>query len=183
FDILGHPNVKAFVSHAGLNSLTEATCQGVPVVLLPLFADQDYNGHRVEAYEIGIRLEAATLTSQVMENAVREVLTNEKYAKNMKRMSAVAKDRLMSPVDTAVYWTEFVLRHEDTSSLKPLNNLYWFQRRMWDVFFLLAFLAADLILILYVSTRFCFNVRKQGRKTSGDVSKNNNTRGKRKKNK
>ena len=70
--------MKAFISHAGLNSVTEATCQGVPIILLPMFADQDYNAHRIETYEVGMRLEIRTLTPEIMENAVRQVLTNEK---------------------------------------------------------------------------------------------------------
>lgn len=40
----------------------------------------------------------------------------------------------MGPVDTAVWWTEYVLRHEDTAHLRPAgNDQYWFVRRQIDV--------------------------------------------------
>lgn len=39
-DVLGHPAVKAFVTHAGSNSICEAGFHGKPVVCIPLLADQ-----------------------------------------------------------------------------------------------------------------------------------------------
>lgn len=42
-DILAHPATKAFVTHAGANSLYEAAYHAVPVVAIPIFADQPHN--------------------------------------------------------------------------------------------------------------------------------------------
>ncbi|CAG7710052.1 unnamed protein product [Allacma fusca] len=150
--ILAHPNLKAFISHAGLNSLSEATYHGVPVILMPLFADQDYNGYRIQATEIGIRLEMRDINTNLMVESVSQVLNNPKYAKNMKAMSAIFRDRPMSPIETAVYWTEFVLRHEDLSSLKPLNNVNFFQRRLLDIMLLLFIF---IVAVFFVLVRTC----------------------------
>ena len=46
-DVLGHPAVKAFVTHAGSNSIYEAAYHGMPVVCIPLIADQADNAARV----------------------------------------------------------------------------------------------------------------------------------------
>ncbi|CAG7725584.1 unnamed protein product [Allacma fusca] len=100
--ILGHPNLRAFISHAGLNSLSEATYHGVPVILIPIFGDQDYNGYRVEATEIGIRLELKHLNSEILSTSLNQVLHNPKYSTNMKAMSALFRDRPMSPIETDV---------------------------------------------------------------------------------
>ncbi|CAG7725202.1 unnamed protein product [Allacma fusca] len=164
FQILGHPNLKAFISHAGLNSLSEATYHGVPVILLPLFTDQDYNGYRIEATEIGIRLEMQNLNSKVLIRSLYEILNNPKYASNMKSMSAIFRDRPMNPIETAVYWTEFVLRHNDTKILKPIQNLTFFQRRFYDVALVLILLIS-LVLALLFCTGFRLVQRKLNNKS------------------
>lgn len=41
--LLGHPNLKAFVSHGGLLSLHEAAFHGAPTLVLPVFCDHDGN--------------------------------------------------------------------------------------------------------------------------------------------
>lgn len=46
-DILGHPAVKAFVTHAGSNSLYEAAYHGKPVVSVPIMNEQPANAVKV----------------------------------------------------------------------------------------------------------------------------------------
>lgn len=45
-DILAHPKVRAFISHGGLLSTQEAVYHGVPMIVFPIFAEQDYNAQR-----------------------------------------------------------------------------------------------------------------------------------------
>ena len=68
-------------------------------------------------------------------------------------MSKATMDRPMSPVDTATYWLEFVLRHQNTRSLKPLNALPWWQQKMLDIFALLSFVMAVLIFCVMLLVR------------------------------
>ena len=46
-DVLGHPAVQAFVTHAGINSLYEAAYHATPIVAVPLVADQPENAVKV----------------------------------------------------------------------------------------------------------------------------------------
>ena len=46
-DVLGHPNVKAFITQGGINSLYEAMHNAVPVGIIPLLADQPFNLRQV----------------------------------------------------------------------------------------------------------------------------------------
>lgn len=46
-DVLGHPAVAAFVSHAGSHSMYEAAYHGVPMVSVPFNNDQIHNAIRV----------------------------------------------------------------------------------------------------------------------------------------
>lgn len=38
--VLGHPNVRAFVTHGGLLGSSEAAHCGVPVIVTPMYGDQ-----------------------------------------------------------------------------------------------------------------------------------------------
>ena len=42
-DVLGHPALRAFVTHSGINSMYEAAWHGVPVAAVPLDAEQADN--------------------------------------------------------------------------------------------------------------------------------------------
>ncbi len=46
-DVLGHPAVKAFVTHAGINSLYEAAYHAKPILSIPLISDQPANAAKV----------------------------------------------------------------------------------------------------------------------------------------
>ncbi|VEN52514.1 unnamed protein product [Callosobruchus maculatus] len=52
-DVLRHPNVRAFVTQGGLQSLEEAIYFHVPIVLLPFFGDQEQNAKKAEHKKIG----------------------------------------------------------------------------------------------------------------------------------
>uniref|UniRef100_A0A914VX53 UDP-glucuronosyltransferase n=1 Tax=Plectus sambesii TaxID=2011161 RepID=A0A914VX53_9BILA len=52
-DLLGHPNVKAFVTHGGQNSILETVYAGKPVLTIPCFADQFRNAAMVEKKGFG----------------------------------------------------------------------------------------------------------------------------------
>lgn len=61
--------------------------------------------------------------------------------------SKIFRDRPQSPIQTVAFWTEFVLRNDDVSALKPMNsNLNLFQRRLFDVY---AFCVGVIFIIVF----------------------------------
>ncbi|ODM91121.1 UDP-glucuronosyltransferase 3A1 [Orchesella cincta] len=48
FFSLGHPNIRLFITHGGLLSTQESIYHGVPVLGIPVFADQDLNVMQAE---------------------------------------------------------------------------------------------------------------------------------------
>lgn len=78
-DILGHNNIKVFVTQGGLQSVEEAMVNGVPIVGIPFFADQRFNVRRIEQLEIGVYVDFETLTTDGLKNAIINVAANNRY--------------------------------------------------------------------------------------------------------
>jgi len=73
-DLLAHKDIRAFVSHVGHNSLYESAYYGVPVVAVPLFADQFLNAKKAEQFGLGIVVDYGTMDAeQLFETIVRVV--------------------------------------------------------------------------------------------------------------
>ena len=70
------------------------------------------------------------------------------YKKNAMWLSTIHHDQPMKPLDRAVFWVEFVMRHKNAKHLRPLgHNLTWYQYHSLDVIgFLLACVAATVVL-------------------------------------
>lgn len=85
-----------------------------------------------------------------------------RFKNNVIRLSELFKDRPQKPVDTALWWTEYVLRHKNLTFTKPLAiNQPWYARRLLDVWTFLGFAIFGSItaLVLSVNYIFCNNNR------------------------
>jgi UDP:flavonoid glycosyltransferase YjiC (YdhE family) len=74
-----HPNVRLFITHGGLLSTQETLNRGVPVVGIPIMADQKLNLFHIYSAGCGIQLDFANVTTQSLEWALKEVLENPRY--------------------------------------------------------------------------------------------------------
>ncbi|XP_054605521.1 UDP-glucuronosyltransferase 2C1 [Nothobranchius furzeri] len=160
-DLLGHPKVKAFVAHGGTNGVYESIYHGVPVIGIPLLFDQFENVLRLEARGAARAVDATALTRQNFLEAVQDVLHNPSYRSNMRRLSALHRDQPLRPLDTAVYWIEFVMRHKGAAHLRTESyKMPWYSYYSVDVCcFLLAVLlilkAAVVGSVWFVCFRLC----------------------------
>jgi glucuronosyltransferase len=87
------------------------------------------------------------------------VFNSYRYRDNMKKMSAISKDEPESPLNRAVWWAEYVLRHNGAKHLRSSAlDLAWYQHLLLDVaaflFLLLAITALTLYLILRIIYRY-----------------------------
>lgn len=147
-DLLGHPKAKAFVAHCGTNGIYESIYHGVPIVGIPLLFDQFENVLRLEARGAAKVVDASKLTRQNFLEAVQDVLHNPSYKNNMRRLSALHRDKPMHPLDTAVYWIEFVMRHKGASHLRTESyKMPWFVYHSLDV---ICFLLAAMLMLTAV---------------------------------
>ncbi|CAD5214463.1 unnamed protein product [Bursaphelenchus xylophilus] len=87
--LLKDPRIRGFISHMGMNSFAELAYAGVPVVMVPLFADQRFNSAVAQRKGLGVRLEKDELTKEAILEALRQLLENPKYAENSRRLSEI----------------------------------------------------------------------------------------------
>lgn len=150
-DLLAHKNVILFISHCGNLGLNEAVHEGVPIICIPVFGDQPYNARCVESRGIGTFLDFhKDFTYGKIKSTIGGFLSNtSSYAINAKKVSKAYKDRPMSPLQTAVYWVEYVIRHQGAYHIRsPGRNMSWYEYRNYDVYLLLH---AILLIILYAT--------------------------------
>ncbi|XP_060876601.1 UDP-glycosyltransferase UGT5-like [Metopolophium dirhodum] len=133
FDVLNHPNVKLFISHGGLMGILDALYSGVPIVGIPMFADQFSNMNFIVQNNCGLQLQLDQIDEQVAGDTISAVLDDDKYARNAKRLSTLYRDRDRDPLEKAVYWVEYVARHRAHLMLKPANQDWWYERCLLDV--------------------------------------------------
>ncbi|CAG0917579.1 unnamed protein product [Notodromas monacha] len=142
-DLLGHKRIKAFITHGGLLSTQEAIYHGVPLVGLPVGADQHMNMEHVLAAGTGVTLSWSSLSAEEIISALKTVMFEPRYKERLDLKSRQFKDQPQPPVERAVYWMEYVVRHNGAEHLQSTaKNLYWFQYYLIDVWaaLLVAFL-------------------------------------------
>jgi UDP:flavonoid glycosyltransferase YjiC (YdhE family) len=100
------PHCDLVVSHGGSGSVTGALEHGVPLVLLPLGADQLHNAQRCAALGVGVTVDAAHATPDQIRAAARRVLTEPAYRSAAEQFSA-----------------ENALRPDATEAVRLMENL------------------------------------------------------------
>jgi len=80
------PHCSLVVSHAGSGSVIGALAHGLPMVLIPLGADQPLNAARCEQLGVARVLDALQATPDSVVEAVSAVLANPTYRQNAERI-------------------------------------------------------------------------------------------------
>eukprot|EP00058_Branchiostoma_floridae_P017198 XP_002602686.1 hypothetical protein BRAFLDRAFT_210219 [Branchiostoma floridae] len=155
--VAAHPKTRAFVTPAGSNSVYEALHHGVPMVCLPLSADQPANAARVAARGLGVKLDFSTVTADQLYRAILLVITNSSYRETAARLSRLHRDQPQSPMERAVWWIEHVIKHGGLHHLRARAvELPWYQYYLLDVaVFLFAVCTAALGTAWYSCSLLC----------------------------
>ena len=74
-----------------MNSVLETIKYGVPVIGLPLNADQPINAIRIcDELKFGVRLDPDSFTPNQLNDSIDQVLNDEKFKDNIERMSKIS---------------------------------------------------------------------------------------------
>lgn len=169
-DLLGHSKTRAFITHGGTNGIYEAIYHGIPVVGIPLFGDQYDNIVHLKAKGAAVRLDFLTMSSTDLHTALKTVTNDPSYKENAMRLSRIHHDQPVKPLDRAVFWIEFVMRHKGAKHLRvAAHDLSWVQYHSLDV---LGFLLACVLTVMFILKKCCLfccqKLTKAGRKKKGE---------------
>ncbi|KAM4727818.1 UDP-glucuronosyltransferase 1A1-like [Anableps anableps] len=166
-DLLAHPGVRAFITHAGSHGIFEGLCHAVPMVMVPLNAEQPDNARKIESRGAGVVLDITSITTETLLQGLNEVINNTRYKENISKLSALHNDRPADPLDLSVFWIEYVMQHKGAKHLRPaLHDLYWFQYYSLDIIALLATVLLVFVTLTFKCLKLC--LRKLSRKRKQD---------------
>ncbi len=152
-DILAHPNVKLFISHCGKGGITEAKYHAVPILAIPLFADQFGNADHIANEGWATVLPFNDFNNETFSKTLDEALDNPSYGNVVKKLSNLNRDRPEHPLDKAAFWIEYVLRHDGAKHMQsPAVHLNFLQYYMVDVIsfvFVALYVAIKLVKIIF----------------------------------
>ncbi|XP_049787183.1 UDP-glycosyltransferase UGT5-like [Schistocerca cancellata] len=133
-DVLNHPNTRVFITHAGQMSMVETTMAAVPVLAIPFGGDQVANAARAARRGTGLLLEYQDLTYDTFSSGLDALLNDARYRERAKQVSQLFRDRPRPPMEEAIYWVEYVIRHRGAPHLRSAAlDLVWYQYLLLDV--------------------------------------------------
>ncbi|XP_031331316.1 UDP-glucuronosyltransferase 1-3-like [Photinus pyralis] len=160
--VLGHPNVKLFITQGGLQSRDEAIHARVPMLGIPFLGDQFYNVRRMANLGFGLELDHDGLRKDELKAAILEAIENPKYKETITRLAMLAEDQPMTGLEKAVWWTEYVIRHKGAKHLRgPQLSVPWYQYLLLDVLGVLAVTASLIALFIYVVVKSVIRLLKR----------------------
>jgi glucuronosyltransferase len=93
-----------------MNSVQEGASKGVPMVMIPLFADQHRNSKMLEYRKMAVVLNRKQLTVETLTESLKKIIDDDTYRKNAKRISALISAKPMAAEERVVKYTEFAAK-------------------------------------------------------------------------
>lgn len=132
----------------------ETVYHGVPIVSLPVFCDHDSNAAKAEADGYALKLDLATLNSEKLLYAIRKVIHDPKYRNEVKNRQRLLMDQLETPLDRAIFHTEYVIRHNGAKHLQsPSRQMGVIQYYLIDV----AIITVLMLICIFYLLKFISN--------------------------
>ena len=115
--------------------------------------DQPGNAKEAERLGIGITISFQEITETNLLEAIRSVIDQPKYAKNVAELGAIAVDQLEHPLERATWWLEHIMKYpQQYVKRSPVHKLAWYQYFCIDI---ILTIFAGLSTILYIVYKVC----------------------------
>jgi glucuronosyltransferase len=82
------------------------------------------------------------------------ILLYYRYRENAQRLSRIYRDQPFTPLQKAVYWTEYVIRHKGAPHLRSaVLDLAWYQYFLLDVIAVLTLAMGSVVVVGFLILR------------------------------
>ncbi|KAI5709849.1 hypothetical protein M8J75_003691 [Diaphorina citri] len=132
-DILAHPKCILFITHGGIHSVLESLYHGVPMVGIPVFADQAQNLLALQEKGMGEMVEF-NFEYEDLKRKLDKVLNENSYRQKIAKFSAIYRSEVTDIVERTMFYIEYVVRHNGAHHLRTASTrLTWYQYLNLDV--------------------------------------------------
>ncbi|KAG5861733.1 hypothetical protein JTB14_035398 [Gonioctena quinquepunctata] len=126
----------------------------MPIMVMPQFGDQFTNAKALESVGGGIIFNFNEATEENVQEALERLLSPE-LKESMAALSKRYQDRPLSPIDTAIYWIEYVARHKGAPHMRTAAvDMPFYKYLLLDVIAFLIFILFSLSYFVYFLVRF-----------------------------
>lgn len=81
-----------FITHGGMNSVSEAMVSGVPMVVIPVVSDQPVNAQRVAQLGLGRVLDYKSVTAEILKEVAFAVMEAPRIRENLRKIQQKITD-------------------------------------------------------------------------------------------
>ncbi|KYN01364.1 Ecdysteroid UDP-glucosyltransferase [Cyphomyrmex costatus] len=163
--ILAHPNIKLFIYQGGLQSTEEAVYYTVPLLGLPVLADQYSQIKKMVSLGVAKYLNIIDISRENLNESIIDILYDEGYKKRMLKVKALNEDKPYDILEHVIWWIEFIIRHKGASHLRTnIGHDPWYQRHDMDVIAILSIIIFTTLICtlvaIYKLLKIIFNLTK-----------------------
>lgn len=133
---------------------------------MPFYADQHSSIAKMIQKGVGAKIDFRTLTTESFKEVILKVVENPKYAENSKKVSKLFQDKPMKPLDTALWWVDYVIRNPNLDHMKsPTLETGFFVAYSLDIIFAAVVVLNLLVYIICKLFKTLFGSEKAKRKS------------------
>ena len=171
-DLLSHPQTKLFITHCGADGQFEALYHAVPMIGIPLFAEQHWNAKRAQYHGFGITINILDFTVDHVINSINHVISDRSYHDNIYKASRIYRSEQMAPQDKATWWIEHVIRNGGAHLRAHALDMPWHQYLMLDILLFVLVNISVVTCVVFKVCMLCLHVlRKRNVDSLGDNKK------------
>jgi hypothetical protein len=155
YALLQHPATRLFVSHGGAESSHQAMLSGIPLLVIPLFADQPGNAARIGELNIGRTLHKEEVTEELVFGYIQQIMSSTALQRNAKRIKEIAQRSSQRGLRDAVETLETIALVGDAHMFPEDRDEHWTKAYNYDVVLFVCFVC---VAFVTVSGSFMFSL-------------------------